>query len=317
MIMIAEILRCCPIGPSYLVGVSGGADSMAMLHLLWEAGHRKLVVCHLHHGLRGFDADEDLRFVENTAAAMKLRFRSERADVNALAERDGLSIESAARVARHEFYLRCAGIHRCPRIILAHHADDQAETALWTLLRGSHGIRAMQQCQELKNESRSLTLLRPLLDVRRNDLRDYLTERALPWREDHTNGQLFCARNRMRHEVLPLLNDIMQRDVTVPLLRQCESSAEVRACEEWIVQQAAAFDPQGRIHLPAMRKLPVAIQMLVLRNFLTSQGVSDLSRSHLEQALGLIDADGAHVMNLPGGYRLRRRQGRMIVEPRR
>jgi tRNA(Ile)-lysidine synthase len=220
-------------------------------------------------------------------------------------------------MARHEFYFRCAGIHRCPRIILAHHADDQAETALWTLLRGSHGIRAMQKCQEIKNEVRGLTLLRPLLEFRRADLRDYLTQRGLPWRDDHTNDELFCARNRMRHEVLPLLNDIMQRDVTVPLLRQCESSAEIRASEEWIIQQAAAFDPQGRIHLPTMRMLPEAIQMIVLRHFLTMQGVSDLSRSHLQQALKLIDAESPHVINLPGDHRLRRRQGRIILEPRR
>jgi hypothetical protein len=121
----------------------------------------------------------------------------------------------------------------------------------------------------------------------------------------------------MRHEVLPLLNDIMQRDVTVPLLRQCESSAEIRASEEWIIQQAAAFDPQGRIHLPTMRMLPEAIQMIVLRHFLTMQGVIDLSRSHLQQALKLIDAESPHVINLPGDHRLRRRQGRIILEPRR
>jgi tRNA(Ile)-lysidine synthase len=289
---------------------------MALFHLLWEAGHRKLIVCHLHHGLRGADADADLRFVENAAAARKLRFRSARADVATVAERDGISIESAARIARHAFYFRCAGIHHCPRIILAHHADDQAETALWSLLRGSHGIRAMQEQQQIQRETRCLTLLRPLLEFRRADLRGYLTERALAWREDQTNDELFCARNRIRHEVIPLLNEIMQRDVSVPLLRQCESSAELRACETWIIQQAAAFDPQGRIHLAAMRKLPAVIQLIVLRHYLTTHGITDLTRSHLEQARALIDPEGSHVINLPDARRLRRRQGRIFVEPK-
>lgn len=300
---------------TYLVGVSGGADSMALAHLLRNQGYRKLIICHLHHGLRGEEADADLHFVENWAKKENLPFISARANVQAIMEEQGISLEAAARIARHDFFFQCAAQKRCPRIFLAHHADDQAETALWSILRGSHGVRGMAREQTITRGKRTLTLLRPLLAVRREELRQFLTENGHPWREDATNADPICARNRLRNEIIPLLNEMMQRDVTPALLRQCESTADFRACENWLLEKAHALDPQGRIHLPAMRTLPEPVQRIVMRHFLENHGIAEISRAMITDAAALIHADYPPTRNLPGGKRLRRRQGRIFLDP--
>src|ERR1035437_5044698 len=159
----------------HLVGVSGGADSVALLHLLVEGGSRNLVVCHLHHGLRGRDATADQHFTARLAKQLGLPFETGRVDVRKLAKASGESLETAARPARHEFFARCAKFHRCPRVILAHHADDQAETILWNLLRGSHGLKGMSANQHIMAGGRQLVLFRPLLANRPAAPRDWPT----------------------------------------------------------------------------------------------------------------------------------------------
>src|SRR6478609_3462356 len=151
----------------WLVGVSGGADSVALLHLLAAEGFRKAVVCHLDHGLRGRASAEDAKFVKRLAEKLGLHCEVGRADVRGRMLARGESLETAARNARHDFFAACARNHRCPRVLLAHHADDQAETVLWNLLRGSHGLKGMRDTQLLVTEAGvKLELIRPLLGIR-------------------------------------------------------------------------------------------------------------------------------------------------------
>ena len=143
-----------------MVGVSGGADSVALLHLLVAGGFRNLVVCHLDHCLRGRASTGDARFVRRLAEKLGLECEIGRIDVaeRMAASRD--SMETAARNARHGFFAECAVKHRCRRILLGHHADDQAETVLWNLLRGSHGLKGMRR--ELSKD-RAIRRVKPLL----------------------------------------------------------------------------------------------------------------------------------------------------------
>jgi tRNA(Ile)-lysidine synthase len=287
----------------WLVGVSGGADSVALLHLLLEHGFSKLVVCHLDHRLRGKDSAGDAAFVNRLAKGLGLQVEIGRSEVKQRARDAGESIETAARRARQEFFRECGARHRCERVVLAHHADDQAETILWNLLRGSHGLKGMKEVQSMGGQE----FHRPLLGWRRKELREWLAARNLKWREDATNGEAVAIRNRLRNEALPLLESISGRD------RLEEDWREQQLISEFALKRAEIFDPSGRIHLPQLRGLPVVLQRQALADYFKSEAVS-INREVLEEAVRLLDPSSPSVMNLPGGKRFRRRAGRAFVE---
>ena len=298
----------------YLVGVSGGADSVALLHGLVRSGFRKLVVCHLDHGLRGRAAAADARFVAKLATELGLDHQQDRRDVAALADCEGISLETAGRRARHAFFADCARQWRCRHLLLAHHADDQAETVLWNLLRGSRGASGMAVEQELPMSGLRMTVARPLLEIRREELRDWLTAGKLRWREDETNAGREFARNRLRHEALPLLSRIARRDVTGPLAKAADADFELREVEAWAVAQAQATDPQGRLHVPRLRELPDSLRRACVFDYLRRAGVPDLDRATVDRVLGMLADGGAPRVMLPGGKLARRRQGRVFIE---
>ena len=299
----------------HLVAVSGGADSVALLHLLIEAGFSNLVVCHLDHGLRGKQSKSDARFVASLAKAHHLACEIGHENVAALAKEKSLSLETAGREARHRFFAHCARLHRCPRILLAHHADDQAETMLWNLLRGSHGAKAMREVQPIVAEGKKLELIRPLLGVRRHDLREFLVSRGLTWREDASNAENFTARNRLRNEALPLLANISGRDIVPSLCRAIDSCNDHEAITNWALDQAKVLDPQGRLHLPVLKSLPPALQRAAIARYLGDHEIGDVSRELLERSLDLLDVKKPACLNLPGDRHLRRRAGRLVIGP--
>jgi len=307
-------LERTPRGGRWLVGVSGGADSVALLHVLLESGFRNLVVCHLDHRLRGRASTADALFVKRLAAKLGLPCETDRAEVRMRMKEHGESIETAARNARHAFFARCAVKQHCRKILLAHHADDQAETVLWNLLRGSHGLKGMREEQQITVDGVRLRLVRPLLGVRRAQLVSWLESRGRRWREDASNREPVAVRNRLRNEALPLLAEISGRDPVAALIRGAEDSAEREDMEKELLQAANVLDPQGRLHLPALRKLPPALQRTALRRFLMDHAVPGTGRALLERAMGLLEVSNPAAVNLPGGRRLRRAAGRIWIE---
>jgi tRNA(Ile)-lysidine synthase len=187
------------------VGVSGGADSVALLRLLADL-RRKLgvgiFVLHFHHQLRGADADEDERFVQDLAKEFRLEFVSDRADVAGEARRNALNLEDAARRLRYQFFASVAAARGLNRVAVAHTADDQAETVLAHLLRGT-GLAGLAGIYPVAG-----LIVRPLLETRRDELRDYLSGLGQSWREDASNQDTSRMRARIRHRLLPIL----QRD---------------------------------------------------------------------------------------------------------
>ena len=299
----------------WLVGVSGGADSVALLHLLVEEGFANLIVCHLDHGLRGRASTDDAKFVKRLAATLALDFEAARVDVAKLMAQRGESMETAARNARHAFFAGCAVKFNCPRIILAHHADDQAETVLWNLLRGSHGLKGMREEQPLKTESGvELELHRPLLGIRRADLVAWLVSNKWTWREDASNAKPVAVRNRLRNEALPLLSEISGRDAALAFARGAHDTEEVGELVKWALDQTKVLDPQGRMHLGALRELPIVLQRVALRKFLSDHGVGSLDRVLIESGMSLLDVKNPAAINLPGGARLRRSEGRLWID---
>ena len=308
----------CALLPSrrkYLVGVSGGADSVALLHLLLEAGVKHLIVCHVDHRLRGRESTADAKFVESLCRQLGLTFCSSRIDVKKIAAQRGESLETAARHIRYEYFAQAAREYRCPRLLLAHHADDQAETILWNALRGSHGLKGIRVNQKMTIGKQKLEVIRPLLASRRQELRDFLLENELSWREDASNAEPFATRNRMRHEVLPLLCDVARRDVTPLLMQQAEAQEDQETIDSWVISQIHAADPQGRLHVPIMKSLPPAVQRLVFCDYLKRQQTEGISRDLLDRCCRLLSDENCHSLNLPGGHFLRRKQGRITWQP--
>lgn len=187
-----------------VVAVSGGSDSMALLRLAVENLPRhQLVIAHFNHRLRGAESDGDEAFVRAEASRLGLPFRARRGDVRTAAR--GVSMEMAARKLRHEFL---AGVARefSADVLLAHHADDQIELFLMRLLRRARGPGiAGMKAQGPSPADSSVRLLRPLLEIRKATLLEFIARHGIAFREDSTNTQLVADRNRMRHRILPAL----------------------------------------------------------------------------------------------------------------
>jgi len=214
-------------GETVVVGVSGGPDSLCLLHLLGRLGaglELRLHVAHLHHGLRGADADADARFVAGLAASWGLPCTVGQADVAALAAQAGLSLEEAARQARYRFLAEVARAVGATTIAVGHNADDQAETVLMHFLRGSGiaGLRGMlpraplgeyrlgrpgdgETEEQGSSAASELWLVRPLLDTPRSAIEAYCAAYGLRPRFDRSNEDTTLYRNRLRHELLPIL----------------------------------------------------------------------------------------------------------------
>ncbi len=313
---LALALEPYPAAGRYLVGVSGGRDSTALLHGLSAAGYRKLVVCHLDHGLRGDASTADAQFVAALAQTLKLPFESTRADVRTLARETKSSLETAAREARHRFFEAAAARRRCRTIFLAHHADDQVETFLFNLLRGAGlaGLGAMAVETLRRSGQRELRIVRPLLGVWRAEIDAYAQTHGLEWREDATNADpAHATRNRLRAEVIPLLERAMGRAVRPALWRTADI---LRAEETWLAAQLDSESPfPARLPVKTLASQPVARQRRVLRAWLADRGIAGVGYEEIERVRALLDAsDGPAKVNLPGDRHARRRAGVLFVD---
>lgn len=298
----------------YLVACSGGQDSVALVHLLYTEGFQKLELIHINHQLRGEESSADAAFVGELAASFSLPFHLAQVDVTALAKNEQLSIETAARQARHHFFAETAQKTGIDTILLAHHADDQAETCLFNLLRGSASLRGMRKSNTITVSETTFTLLRPLLSTRRKELTNYLTAHGYPHREDSSNATLDYTRNRIRNQALPLLNEILDRDVTPSLLRALAAAQTQTKIVDDYLENLQLLDPQGRIHLPTLRELSQETQGAAIAKYLKAQKVGNISQEMISQVLALLNTEGPSVLNLPGNRFIRRRQGRLFID---
>lgn len=288
----------------YLIGVSGGRDSVALLHWLVAQGYRELVVCHLDHGLRGPAARADARFVERLAQRDDLLFASARVDVAALAAKKKQSIETAARTARLDFFAQVARRRRCSTIFLGHHANDLVETFLFNLLRGS-GQRATRHVSKQTINGVELTIVRPLSGVWREEIDTYIEAHRLRFREDATNQNLAATRNRLRHRLLPMIEKEFGRGVRQSLWR----AAEIAAAED------AALETMLPKNLADARQLPLALQRRAVRRWLQAHAVSDIGFELIESVRALLDpSNRVAKVNLPGNRHARRRAGTFFIE---
>jgi tRNA(Ile)-lysidine synthase len=299
----------------YLIGVSGGRDSIALLNLLVDLGYKKLVVCHLNHQLRGASSRADARFVERIARKRKLDCEIGSTDVGALARRSKLSIETAARFARLAFFVEVARHRRCPRIFLAHHADDLVETALLNLFRGAGpgGMAAMRKISIHRIGETELTILRPLLGVWRSEIDSYVSQRHLEFREDATNAVLHSSRNKIRHRILPDIEKQFGRDVRKTIWR----AAQIWSEEEAVLDSLVSSQMVSGTHLAvaALRKMPVALQRRAILRWLRAREVAEISFDIVERVRALLEPpSGISKINVPGNRHIRRRTKMIFIE---
>lgn len=282
-------------GQRLLVAVSGGVDSMVLLHVLRELAPRhgwRLMVAHLNHALRGRSSDADERLVRRTAECLKLPIRVERVDVRRFARLHRLSLEMAARKVRHDFLARAAAQREIPSIALAHQADDQLELFFLRLFRGSSGDGlAGMKWRNPSPSNREIELVRPLLDQPKSSLLKYAAEAGIRFREDASNASRDIQRNRIRHELLPLLRTNYQPALSKIILRMtdilgAEAEFAARAASAWLgrrsrgKQAGKRAETERGLDLPAFpcashpfEELPVAVQRRVIQLQLLRQGV--------------------------------------------
>lgn len=299
-----------PEGPA-LIGVSGGRDSVALLHAVVEAGMRP-VVCHLDHGLR-LESRAEARFVGALASRLGCAFEVRREAVAARAKRTAQSVETAARDARYAFFARVARARGISRVLLAHHADDQVETLLFNLLRGSGatGLAAMRPVARRMEGKTELILERPLLGVWREHINAYIASHGLEYCEDASNAGPQAMRNRLRHEVIPMLSGVFGREVRGAIWRSAEILREEDAFLAGQPELEAAAGE--RLGVAAVRALPLALQRRLLAVWLRGRGLGEIGFEAVERVRSLLGGRVAKV-NLPGARHARRRAGWLFVE---
>ena len=262
---------------------------MCLLHWLCSQGDLQVIAAHYEHGLRGEESLRDAAFVEDFCKENGIPCVVEHGDAGAYARKKHLGIEEAARELRYAFLERTADEHCCDRIATAHNADDQTETVLLNLCRGA-GLSGL--CGIPPKRGR---IVRPLLQTTRREIEDYLLTHSLPHVEDSSNRDESFRRNRLRHQVLPVLRELNPR-LSETLAR---SSALLREDAEYLEEQAERF-------LQELLALHCSISSRVLRRICPQM----LEQKHVEAALAFCVGEGLGYLDLPG-LRLRREQGRL------
>jgi tRNA(Ile)-lysidine synthase len=315
--LVAKVRSLCLFKPgeTVVVAVSGGADSVALLDILTqlEAERLRLVVAHVNHGLRGDASDGDEAFVARLAAGSELPFVVLHADVAALARTSRLSLEDAGRKARYAFFAETARAYGATSIALAHHLDDQAETVLMRLLRGAGGAGLSAMGNGLHK-----VLKRPLLQVSRAEIEQYLKVRGLSYRTDESNADTAILRNSIRHELIPLL-----RKYNPKVSQRLAATAEILACDEELLEQLteSAFARVGRcessetvFRLGALAREPRGLRLrLYRRALLELRGdLKQIALTHLEAIDRLVASERPNArLKLPGDCTVSRSYDRL------
>lgn len=295
-------------GDRVVVGVSGGADSVCLLHLLRRLKGElriELKAVHIHHGLRGAEADRDAAFSKEFCRqlGMLCEVTEIHADVEAKAQ--GISVEEAGRNARYRILeAEAVGWEREPgpavKIAVAHHGDDSAETILHNLCRGS-GLRGLSGIPPVRGR-----IIRPLLWAERKEILSYLQSEGLTYVEDSTNGENDYTRNRIRNEILPLINSAVNEKAVKNMLRAGEimGGADryfVKKAKEWLKNQTGVRGDY--LSIPELQKEETIMQGYILREALKDRNypLKDITGGHIDEVLSLLSKQTGKSVNLPGG----------------
>lgn len=314
-------------GEKIVVGVSGGPDSVCLLFLLKK--YKKILgisleVVHMEHGIRGKESLEDAAFVENLCREWEIPFHLYRRDVPKLAKQWGCSEEEAGRRVRYEAFEEIRKKTGAERIAVAHNQDDQAETVLFHLARGT-GLAGLSGMRPVRGR-----IIRPLLCLTRSEIEKILDQEGIPSRMDATNAETEYTRNRIRLHILPLLREELNAKASVHMAEAAERLAVI---EDYLKEQAAGrarelvHEKDGLLYLDRRRFLeePEALKDSILKWCITqvgsgtkvgyegqNYGLRDISAVHIEDLKCLALKQSGRSLNLPGGL-LARTEGDYLL----
>ncbi len=299
-------------GQRMLVAVSGGVDSIALLHLM-QAGMPKggeLHVLHVEHGIRGDHSVAASELVRKTAHHLRVPFHEHRCDIPAIALEKKLSLETAAREERHRFFAQKARELNTETLVLAHHLDDQAETLLMRLLRGSgiDGLSGMRNETSLVITGTKLTLWRPLLPFRKRELEALAETNEWSIAPDESNETACATRNRVRLELLPLCDEIIAKDSAALVGR----ASELRREQADLLNQLLDDHPLPRrehgLCVESLRNASPALRRRWLHQWLNEERISNITRKSILEIERVALSDGKPAKtNLPQDRCVRRK----------
>lgn len=303
-----------PKGKTVLCALSGGMDSMALLHVLCklrEVLEFSLCAAHYNHKLRGEESERDADFVASYCKAQKIPLILGEGDVEREAKNQGRGLEETARSMRYAFLEDAAHSAEAVRIATAHHADDNVETLLLHLVRGT-GLRGLTGIPPVRGN-----IVRPLLTTSRREIADYVQRNGLPFVEDSSNRDKSFARNRLRHEVLPILQDMNPNLVssvalTVRSLREDQAYLEARALE--LFREAHRAEDGMVIATNCLGMVPKALAVRVILRMLEEIEAPAPSQVHLSGIIAIAQgADPSASLHLPGGILIQRVYGDILI----
>ncbi|MDY6792419.1 MAG: tRNA lysidine(34) synthetase TilS [Thermodesulfobacteriota bacterium] len=310
---------------SVLVGVSGGPDSVALLHLLLKIASGlslTLGIAHLNHGIRGIDSDRDAEFVKSLAGKLELPFYIKKKDVLSYKKNHKLSLEEAARRVRYDFLYQIAGENKYHKIALGHHANDNAELVLMYLFRGS-GPSGISGIPPVRDDLRQYgKIVRPLLGLTRYEIMDYLTAKKLEYVTDISNEDTKFLRNKVRGELIPLLKESYNPRIIETVNRL---SSIVRSDEEWIEEMIAPLyediilyskEKEIALSIPKMVRIHKAAQRRIIRRAVESIK-GDLRRItffHIASVIKLLERGPAFgSLDLPDTITVTRKEDTLYI----
>ena len=283
----------------YLIGLSGGADSIALLHLFAEKldpSMKTIEAVHVNHCLRGDESDRDEAFVRDVCAEFQIPLHVYRADLH------GRRDENAAREARFACFRKCMELTGTDMLVLGHHADDLAETFLMRLLRGA-GTEGLA-CMSPNDTAHGIRIIRPLLLLTRSEIRSALQESGIPWREDSTNQDPSFLRNNIRMNIMPRL-EALNPGTAVRIARTSRIiSADNEALDSISDRFLHQFSGKNWIRWKELSDLPAGLQCRILRKWWRQntpvRNEHELNAEQTERLTGLIRTEHGQI-NLPGG----------------
>lgn len=300
-----------------IVGVSGGADSICLLFILREYADEvpfSMLAVHVEHGIRGEESLQDACFVEKLCAKLQVGCRVVSCDVPAFAKKEGLSLEEAARTLRYRAFAEVQKETGAQKIAVAHNQDDQAETILFQVSRGS-GLSGAGGMHPVRGN-----IIRPLLCLSRAEIENYLREREVTWRTDSTNQSAAFSRNYIRHQIMPLLKKEINSAADVHLAALGEELREVQAYMQRQAEQAAAgifayAAGWTELDVDGFLEQEKIIQEYILRICLhrAGCGLKDITRRHMESIRALFAGQSGKEISLPHGWRAARQFDRVRI----